>query len=463
MRALCDCRYVGGTWNRDGTILLGAFGNARAGILRVSVDGRTPVEVTTVDASRGEQDTWPVFLPDGRRFLFTRASPTGERAVTFVGSLDGDAPQRIVEGSRRVFVPAAAGRGAYLLGIDASGLVAQPFDPNTLSVTGPAVLVLAGATAVSVSGNAVLATSAPGRTPLTVPTWFDRKGVSLGTVGEAGRIEGLALSRDGRKLAVSEVIAAPGGEGGAIFLRDLSNGASTRLAFDRGGTPVWSPDGTRIALSSRRDGVQLPSQRAADGTGATTPLFPYDRNGWVNDWSSDGRWVIFSTPKLNSTAGQDLWAVPIDGAGAGSPVPYLSASAIQLQAQFSPDGRFVAYGSDESGTWEIYVQPFPDASGGKWVVSKGGGVEPRWSRDGKELFYFAGQTLMAAPVSLQPTFSGGAPVALFDAPIQSGYTQDSHRWQLSPDGKRFLLLAKVGQDAAPPLDVIVNWSTLLKP
>jgi Tol biopolymer transport system component len=143
-------------------------------------------------------------------------------------------------------------------------------------------------------------------------------------------------------------------------------------------------------------------------------------------------------------------------------VPYLVAPARQQQAQFSPDGRFIAYGSDQSGAWEIYVQPFPNAAEGKWMVSNGGGVEPRWSRDGQELFYFSGQTLMAVPVSVQPTFSHSLPTALFDAPVQSGYTNDSHRWQVAPDDKRFLLLVNAGKDKAAPLDVVVNWFSLLK-
>ena len=143
-------------------------------------------------------------------------------------------------------------------------------------------------------------------------------------------------------------------------------------------------------------------------------------------------------------------------------MPYLVTPALDKQAQFSPDGRFVAYGSDQSGTWEIYVQPFPNASDGKWMVSNGGGVEPRWSRDGKELFYFSGQTLMVVPVSVRPTFSTGAPKALFDAPVQPGYTSDSHRWQVAPDARRFLLLANAGKDQASPLDVVVNWPALLK-
>ena len=458
-RPLCGCRYVGGSWSRDGTILLGGFG-LRDGISRLLPGEGTPVGITKIDASRAERDTFPVFLPDGRRFLFTRSTP-GVSVATYLGSLDGDAPKRIGEGSFRAVVPASGGRGTYLLGIDASGLVAQPFDLTTTTVSGAAATVIAGAIAVSASDNGVLATSAPGSRPRVIPTWFDRKGTSLGQVGEAGAIDAVALSFDGRKLVVTE--NSGGSQGNILWLRDLVSGARTRVTFNAPGTtPVWSPDGARIAYTSLRDGVNLPYQQAADGTGGETPLFAYDGNAWANDWSSDGNWVIYSSTRPQTTIGNDLWAVPMKAGGERKPVPYLVTPAVEQQAQFSPDGRFVAYGSDQAGAWEIYVQPFPDASGGKWMVSSGGGVEPRWSRDGKELFYFSGHTLMAVPVTLRPTFSVGTPVALFDAPIQPGYSADSHRWQVTPDAQRFLLLANAGKDQAPPLDVVVNWPALLK-
>ena len=136
------------------------------------------------------------------------------------------------------------------------------------------------------------------------------------------------------------------------------SGARTRLTFNRGSTPVWSPDGIRIAFTSFRDGVNLPYQKAADGTGTDSPLFVYDKHAWANDWSSDGRWVIYSAPRPASAADNDLWAVPMEGTDR-KPMLYLATPALEQQAQFSPDGRFVAYGSDQSGTWEIYVQPFP--------------------------------------------------------------------------------------------------------
>ena len=336
--------------------------------------------------------------------------------------------------------------------------MAQPFDLSTLRLAGTAATVVAGAIAASASENGVLATSAGGR-PQAIPTWFDRKGTPLGQVGEAGSIESLALSPDGRKLVVGEL--GDGSIGQVLWLRDLPSGARTRLTFNDGASaPVWAPQGNRIAYSSRSAGVVLPFLRAADGTGGEIPLFPFDRNAWVNDWSSDGRWVVVSATQPGG-AGNALWTVPMEGGTGRRPEPYVAASSSQQQAQFSPDGRFVAYGSEESGTWEIYVQPFPNASDGKWMVSSGGGSEPRWSRDGRELFYFSGQTLMAVPVSLRPTFSNGAPAALFEAPVLAGYTSDGHRWQVAPDGTRFLMLANAGTDEAPPVDVAVNWPALL--
>jgi Tol biopolymer transport system component len=461
-RRLCDCRFTGGSWNHDGVVLLGS-GDTPQGIRRVSMTDATPTEITTVDSSRGEQDRWPVFLPDGR-FLFTRVTDDAG-AVTFVGALASTAPIRLVEGSYRLFVASGDERSGWLVGVDTAGVVARRFDAGTGTVSATAVPLSPGGIAVSGSETGVLVASAAGAHPRTVPTWFDRKGVALERIADGGYVESVALSPDGGKLVIAEHASGTPPIRNDIWVRDLAKGVRTRLTFNPGNdsTPVWSPDGTRVAYSSQRVGRNRLYQRAANGTGDEAPLIPYDRDAWPNDWSSDGRWVIFTSPKTASRTDNDLWVVPVSGGAAPTPVPYLIADARQQQAQFSPDGRFVAYGSDESGTFEIYVQPFPNASDGKWMVSSGGGTEPRWRRDGKELFYFSGQTLMAVPVSLNPTFSNGAPVALFEAAIQAGYWNDSDRWQVSPDGQRFLLLPPDGRQQAAPLDVIVNWLTLLEP
>jgi Tol biopolymer transport system component len=466
VRALCDCRWIGGSWTRDGTILLGGIGQG-SGIMRLSPGERVPVQITNSGkAEAGERDGYPVALPDGR-FLFTRVTPGQGAAVTYVGSLDGSAPKRIADGSRRAFVPGAAGRPAYLLGVVADGVIAEPFDPDTARVTGPAVTIVAGAVAVSVSENGVLATSGEGSRPRTIPTWFDRTGASIGTVGTAALIEAIALSPDGRRLALSQAederqgqrVLGPRSPRTDIWLHDLTTGARTRLTFGRGSSPVWSPDGHTIAYTAPQgSGVY---RRSVDGTGAETPIVPLDGPAWINDWSRDGRLIVYSAPGRDAV-GNDLWSLSTEAGAPPKPAPYIVGPSLQQQAQLSPDGRFVAYASDQAGGWEIFVQPFPNASDGKWMVSNNGGAEPRWSPDGKELYYFAGQTLMAVPVSLQPTFSAGVPAALFDAPIQAGNTNDSHRWLVAPDGKRFLLLVNDEKNQAEPLDVTVNWPKLLR-
>ena len=460
-RPLCDCRFSGGSWNADDVILLGSAPVTPGGIRRLAANDRTQVVVTQPDASKLEQDQWPVFLPDGRRFLFTRLGADGAVA-TWLGTLDGGTSRRVADGSQRIFVPASAGHSAYLLGIDEAGLVAQPFDENTLSITGQPQVLIPGAAAVSASSNGVLATSRAGKRPPFVPAWFDRNGKALGQVGDAGSIQSIALSPDGRKLAMDQFRDGPGVQSSDIWLRDLTGGSNTRLTFnpDSDSTPVWAPDGSRIVFSALHNGVQHLEQRRVDGTGNETPFVEFGTSAWINDWSSDGRWAIFSSVRPDD-AFNDLWVVPIENGVARTPASYVGGPARQQQAQFSPDGRFVAYGSDQTGTFEIYVQPFPDAGDGKWMISNGGGSEPRWSRDGRELYYFSGQTLMAVPVHLQPTFSNGPAVALFDAPVLSNYTNDGHRWQVAPDGKRFLLLTSTGKDEAPPLDVAVNWPALL--
>jgi serine/threonine protein kinase len=454
VRSLCDCRYVGGSWSPAGTILVGGIGVGDS-ISRLSFDHRQPVAVTKPDRAAGEQDTWPVFLPDGRRFLFTRTRTQPRDEATYLGTPEGGTPARVSDGSARAIVSLSDGR-TYLVAVDSAGVVALPFDPDDARVTGTATTIVAGAAAASVSQGGVLATSTAGDRPRTVPTWFDRKGTVLGRVGEPAFIDGVALSTDGRKLARAETVT---GRGSTVWLEDLMTGSRTRLTLEGpGSTPVLAPGAATLAYTSLRMGVSLPYQRAIDGTGGETPLFPYDANAWVNDWSRDGRWILFSTP-TRGMVGNDLWALPATGS-ARTPVLYVGGPGLQQQGQFSPDGRFVAYGSDQSGSWGIYVQPFPHPAEGKWLVATGG-VEPRWSPDGTELFYFAGRTLFAVPVQLRPTFSAGTPVALFDAPIVTNFNADSHRWQVAPDGRRFLLLADAGGTAAPPLDVLVNWPSLL--
>jgi dipeptidyl aminopeptidase/acylaminoacyl peptidase len=386
-----------------------------------------------------------------------------------VGSLDGGEPQRIAEGSRTLLAVLPDGAGPHLLGIDAGGLVAQPLDLTTMRTAGEPFIVVPGSAAASVSGNGVLATSTPATRPITLPAWFDRTGGQLGIIGAPGPIQSVAVAADGRTVALSiradaGALAADGREGGSrLWLRDVT-GVNRRLDPEGGDSPVWSPDGRAIVAAVQRQGVVNMYERSASGAGSERRILAADRNTFANDWSPDGRWVIYTIPKKGTgDLDLDLWAVRVDSAGeSATPVPYLTGPARDAQAEFSPDGRFVAYTSITNGDPDVYVQSFPDPSTGKWLVSNGGGAEPHWSRDGKELFYFAGQTLMRVPVTLQPGFSSGQPMRLFDAPVQPWYTNDSDRSQVAPDGKRFLLLIPAGKTTPPPIDIVVNWPALLK-
>ncbi|HWI16654.1 MAG TPA: protein kinase [Vicinamibacterales bacterium] len=459
-RTLCDCRFTGGAWAAGDDVLLGGQG-AGQGIIRIKVNDPNPVKLTSPDAALGEQDRWPVLLPDGRRFLFSRRSNDGE--VAYVGSLDGTEPRRIGDGSPRVIVPAAGRGGAYLIGIDETGATARAFDLETLTVSGPPITLLAGAVAVSGGTNGILVLSEPGARQRSVPTWYDRKGQSLGQATTPGYIEAVALSDDGRFIATAE---SPDGRSVGthdLWIHDTAKSVKTRLTFspDNDSTAEWTPDGRRIIYTSRPKGDALLFQKNADGTGSESLVFDDDRSEtYANDVSPDGRWLLYASRREGNVT--DLFVRPIVNGVAGKPALYLGGPRRQQQGEFSPDGRYVAYGDDRTGTFDIYVQPFPDASTGKWMVSSGGGTEPRWSRDGKELFYLAGQALMSVPVTLSPTFSFGPAVKLFDTPVQAGYTNESDIWQVAPDGKRFLMLPADDGQSGPELRVIVNWQALLK-
>jgi len=336
-RPLCECLATGAAWNRIDEILLGGFGLG-VGIRRVSPGGSAPVAVTTPDITSGEQDRWPVFLPDGQRFLFTRTTNGVDAA--YLGSLEGTAPRKIGDGSPRALVSLAGGRH-YLLGIDGSGASAWPFDVETASVTGPATTIVAGAAAVSATGSGVMAASAPGQRPLTIPTWYDRRGAVVGTIGSPGTYESVALSSDRRMLALAE---GPPGRND-FWTIDATTGIKTRLTFHEGNdsTPAWSPDGRRLVYTSVRGWARL-YQRLADGTGGEIPFLDLERDAYANDWSPDGRWVLYTLRGAASMADNDLFAVPITNGEAGTPVPYLAGPGRQQQARFSPDGRFIVYG-----------------------------------------------------------------------------------------------------------------------
>jgi eukaryotic-like serine/threonine-protein kinase len=301
-------------------------------------------------------------------------------------------------------------------------------------------------------------------------TWLDHTGKVLGELGSAGYHSTLALSRDGSRTAFSLVDAQNGTTD--IWTVDNARGVPNRFTFNRGTdrAPVWSPDGRRIAFESDRDGLFKIYWKESIRAGDDQLLLPVGGGSEPTDWSSDGQFLLFWSHGMNT--GYDLWVLQgLTGDPAQrKPVPYLQTPYDETQGQFRPEPagppRWVAYTSNASGSYEVYVQSFPIGSG-KHQISTGGGTQPRWRRDGKELFYLAGDgKLMAVDVAASPTFSHGAPRALFDAHVETGgVPQFPFRYDVSADGKRFLVVRhpEANVTETSPITVVVNWTAALKP
>jgi eukaryotic-like serine/threonine-protein kinase len=475
-QTICDVAavVVGGSWNRDGVII---FGTSNGGLRRVSAGGGAATPLTTLDSSRKEIDhALPSFLPDGRHFIYLRQSAIPEDDGVYVGSLDAkpeeqDLKRLVATDWGPAYVPRSAFGMGQLLFLRAGTLMAQPFDDRRLELSGEPVAVAehvgnfinGGFFSVSAADTLVYMTgSGTGASQLT---WIDREGKVVGTAGQPSPYYTLALSPDGKRAAVTEY-ASPGANLG-LWVLDLSRGTSTRFTFGPSFDldPVWSPDGGRIVFQSNRNGVYDIYQKLASGAKDEELLLEPGEAKLPRSWSRDGRFLLYelSDAKTKKT---DLWVLPLGGDK--KPFPFLQADFNNLEGLFSPDGRFVAYVSDESGRNEIYVRTFSAEAaaatldaGGKWLVSTGGGVEPRWSRDGKELYYLAPEgKVMNVEIATNPEFRAGVPKALFQTPPSAISTSDSS-WDLTPDGKRFLFAVPTEQGAAP-FTVVLNWRAGLK-
>jgi eukaryotic-like serine/threonine-protein kinase len=458
-QVLCDApNGRGGTWNRDGVILFTPDGFG--GLFRVSSSGGSPVEVTKPDTSRIEtSNRWPVFLPDGKHFLYLGANFTGqlENNAIFLGSLDSQERRLLVSTSAN----AAYAEPGYLLYLrDNKTLVAQPLDLRRFVLTGePHTLsdeVLYFPTVdravFSVSGGEVLVTQTGKGASVSQLTWFDRSGKPAGTVGMPGSFKNLRLSPDGRRVVVDQT--DQDGRNVDIWILEPARGATTRLTFDPSvhQTPVWSPDGRQILFTANRNLSMQFYLKNADGSGAETEVAGFDSLSQANvwDWSRDGKYVLVRR-------GNELWYLTWPEHVAK---PLLQTKWTVRNAQLSPDSRWLAYASNETGSMEVYVSPFLNGNG-KWQVSNGGGQEPRWRQDGKELFYVAADgKMMAAAVTAGASFEAGSPAALFQThPRQPISAQDVFSYDVSADGQRFLILTKVDEANAAPLSITLNWAS----
>jgi Tol biopolymer transport system component len=449
----------GGAWGRTGVILFAP--TPTAAIHRVPASGGADEVVTRLDRTRGESDhRWPVFLPDGRHFVYLARGRGPEDHALVAGSLDGPGARVLVPGYQTSVAYAAA--SGCLLYVRARTLVAQPFDPDQLRLTGEPVPLAPGVDPIGegtqgtsyaffAAGGSTLAYRAGVR--LTIqPTWFDRGGRELGRVGPPGDFDEPTLSPDGKNVAFDrndEQLTS------AVWRLDLERGALSRLSFGAGSalSPVWSPDGSRVAYAC----AQLRSLclRPASGAGHEEVLLASDAAKAVEDWSPDGRFLLYEEVSRKTTT--DLWLLPL--AGDRKPSLYLQTPFDETHAKFSPDGRFVAYTSNESGRDEVYVQTFP-AAGGKWQISTDGGDQAQWRADGKELFFLGlDRKLRAVAVKTEHGFEPGIQQVLFEARtnVPAGLATRAF-YAVSGDGRRFLVDTVVSDGGRIPITVVLNWA-----
>src|SRR5579864_356537 len=457
VQVLCDAPHGrGGTWNRDGVIIFTP--DVWKGLARVSAGGGTPVEITKPDGSRGEMSNrWPVFLPDGRHFIYLAANFSGEfrKNSLYVGTLDSNEKRLLTLASSN----AVYAEPGYLLYLRDTDLTAQKFDLRTLSLSGEPRTLSSDVqyypqidlALFSVAGNGTLVVQTGKGAAKSQLAWFDRNGKQVGVVGTQGVFADPAISPDGRRVAFDQM--EPDGRNQDVWVRELGNDAVMRLTFGPGlnELPQWAPDGKRIAIMSNQKLSSALHLRNADGSGSDSQLTePLGSQQYPWGWSPDGKYLLVARGD----------ALAYAGFGEKEPKVLLQGNWIVRNAQFSPDGKWIAYSSNEAGAFEIYVSPFPNA-GSKWQVSRGGGEEPRWRHDGKELFYLSPEgKMMAASVKSGTGFESGAPVTLFQAhvrqPISSG---DVVSYDVAADGQRFLINTKVDDPSAAPLSVILNWSS----
>jgi serine/threonine protein kinase len=455
-RTLCPASLTGASWNRSGTILFTPKLNTA--LYRIDVGGNNDSSaVTKLDTAAGEREHGaPHFLPDGKHFLFLVLSNRAESTGIYMGSLDSTLKKFIVSSP----VGAMYVDPGVLVFLRAGSLMAQPFDWKLGKLSGEARVIvesvqnfstgyLPGA-AFSVSRNGVLAfrPASPERQHLV---WFDRKGTRISTLGEPGDYTNPALSRDGRKVAIGRVSSEKGTRD--IWVFDLARNTELRLTSDPTDefNPAWSPDGSEIAFSSERKGPRDVYITSAVRLAEPRLLFESPQHKSVEDWSPHGRLVLFNM-------GGEMWGVPPSGGTRLEPV--VRGAFEQSQGKLSGDGKWIAYRSNESGRYEVYAERVP-SSGEKTRISTGGGSEPFWRADGRELFYLNGATFMSVEIQTTPSgLAAGKPAELFTAPIIK--EQRRNRYVVTADGTRFLAILASQEPSNTAMRVLLNWMADLK-
>jgi eukaryotic-like serine/threonine-protein kinase len=446
---------AGATWSRDGVILFAAAG----AIHRVLAAGGQPTAIAQPDPSKKETEFLaPSFLPDGRHYLFLAVSSEQGASAIYVAALDSKERTRLFASQSKALYAAPG----YLLFNRGATVFAQPFDASKRVLTGEAIRVADGVPVLggnspngspnlapfanfAVSQTGVLAYRTGATAGGTAPSgpdeqrsliWMDRSGGGVGQVGDQGTYAGVDLAPDGKRFAVHR----HEGSGGDNWVFDVAQGRMQRLTFDASQdnlSPLWSLDGARIAFASRRDNKWGLYLKSADGTGAEELIVESAEPKAPMSWSPDGKLLVYNQVSSNP----DVWAVPLTGDK--KPFPVLQSRANEVFPQVSPDGKWLAYQSNETGRPEIYVKQFPDGPG-KWQVSTDGGQFPRWRRDGKELYFVLAPSMMAVEIRVVgSSVQAGVPQTLFgiNNPVAAGLQAHNlyHRFAVTADGQRFLL------------------------
>jgi Tol biopolymer transport system component len=463
-------RLNGVTTNKDGVIIF-ASSAANQPVFRVSSAGDAPVPLTALAKGEGSH-RWPQFLPDGRHFLYLRTSADPNQMGVYVGSIDvkpeAQSLKRLLATNRQAYyAPAPNGGRGHLIFLRDLTLMAQPFDPDRLELSGDAVPIADGVDSfpgntyglfsVSDTGALVYRTGAGGKLTMT---WLDANGNPAGTLGESGDYANPVVSPDQTRIAVA--LGPPNVRD--IWIMDMTRNTASRFTFDPANddNPIWSPDGKFIVFSSNRTGQPKLYIKPADGSGEDRPLG--DQPGVPTSWSRDGRFILLQI--VDPKNGLDIWALPdpLLESRRAKAFPVLATEFPEGAAQISPDGRWMAYVSAESGSAQVYVRPFsgqPNSGspGAKWLISRTISNYPRWRADGRQLYYVSNTLdLMAVDVDTSKTFQAGTPRRLMAAPpplLNVG-------WDVGTDAKRFLFATTPNGGRTPAFTVVLNWAAALK-
>ena len=453
---------LGGSWGTDGTILY--VPDRYLPVMRIPESGGKPVAVTAAGADSKRIYSQPSLLPDGRHILYTvnETWGGGERSGIFVASIDGKDERRLLPVlSNAVFVQP----GYLIYGRDGT-LRAQRFDVGRLELSGNPILLTEGVQYLGIrqshlfalSDNGLMAYMAGEGILTRQLTWVDRKGTILETVGKAGNYFSPRISHDGRRIAYD--LSEANSDSGDIWVLDSGRGVATRLTFDprNESSPVWSPDDRRILFFGNFPGHSDLFTVPWDGTGSIETLLSNGVDNLPCDWSSDGKSILVHTNRHAGLGSSDLMLYSTETRTAS---PWLVTPFVEMEARFSPDRRWIAYASDESGRMEVYVRGF-QPPGGKWRVSIDGGDSPVWRQDGRELYFLStDSTLMSIAVGPGAAFVAAAPVPLFRTPGEILKLGVVAQYDVAPDGRRFLINLDTPSQGQRGITLVSSWTSLL--